>query len=97
MTDYALVRSTVEPKESDTESSANTGYLRRNIKKISASGTEGDMNYSPAHYEYEEKTMTSSEYMQYLIAKEQTEAVNNHSDQEAIDNYTMQLMEEGVL
>ena len=41
--------------------------------------------------------MTSSEYMQYLIDKEQTEAVNNHSDQEAIDNYTMQLMEEGVL
>ena len=55
------------------------------------------MNYSPEHFEYEEKTMTSSEYMQYLIAKEQTEAVNNHSDQEAIDNYTMQLMEEGVL
>ena len=48
-------------------------------------------------WEYEERELTQDEYSQYLIAMEQAKAINEHSDNEAIDNYTMQLMNEGGL
>lgn len=49
------------------------------------------------HWEYEERELTQDEYSQYLIAMEQAKEINEHSDEEAIDNYTRQLMDEGVL
>lgn len=51
----------------------------------------------PKHWEYEERELTQDEYSQYLIAMEQAKEINEHSDEEAIDNYTRQLMDEGVL
>ena len=44
-----------------------------------------------------ERELTQDEYSQYLIAMEQAKEINEHSDEEAIDNYTRQLMDEGVL
>ena len=60
-------------------------------------GSEDDFTYKPKHWEYEERELTQDEYSQYLIAMEQAKEINEHSDEEAIDNYTRQLMDEGVL
>ncbi len=99
MTDYRLVENmeTDAPVEIDTASSPNVVYQRKNIKSVKESGSEEEHDYKPAHWEYEERELTKDEYSQYLIAMEQAKAINEHSDNEAIDNYTMQLMNEGVL
>lgn len=97
--EYVLVDGTQEekPLEVDTESSPTTVYLRRNIKRVPQVGLEGDANYQPEHWQYEECSMTTGEYFNYKMAMKQAEEINNHSDQEAIDNYTRQLMDEGVI
>lgn len=99
MTDYKNVESMQEdePLEIDTISSPNVVYQRQNIKSVEATGKEEDNNYIPKHWEYEERELTKDEYSQYLIAMEQAKEINEHSDEEAIDNYTRQLMDEGVL
>ena len=99
MTDYRLVESmqTDAPLEIDTASSPNVVYQRQNIKSVEAKGSEDDFTYKPKHWEYEERELTQDEYSQYLIAMEQVKEINEHSDEEAIDNYTRQLMDEGVL
>lgn len=44
-------------------------------------------------FEYDEAFLTSEEYQAYLIA----EAVQLRHENDIIDDYTMQLIEEGVL
>ncbi|WP_448754403.1 hypothetical protein [Agathobacter sp.] len=99
MTEYKLVESmqSDKPLDIDTTSSPNIVYQRKNIKPVEATGNEDDFTYKPKHWEYEERELTQDEYSQYLIAMEQAQAINEHSDEEAIDNYTRQLMDEGVL
>lgn len=99
MTEYKLVESmqSDKPLDIDTASSPNIVYQRKNIKLVEATGNEGDFTYKPKHWEYDERELTQDEYSQYLIAMEQVKEINEHSDEEAIDNYTRQLMDEGVL
>ena len=52
--------------------------------------SEDDFTYKPKHWEYEERELKQDEYSQYLIAMEQAKEINEHSDEEAIDNYTRQ-------
>ena len=98
MTYYITVESmhSDKPFEIDTQSS-DTVYQRKNIRLVAASGTEGETDYKPKHWEYEERKLSRSEYTQYVVAMEQAEVINAHSDQEAIDNYTRELMDEGVI
>ncbi len=53
------------------------------------------------YYEYQERTFSKEEYAMYLISKEQTEEIINHSTEKdvekAIDAYTLSLVEEGVI
>lgn len=99
MTEYKLVEGmqSDKPLDIDTTSSPNIVYQRKNIKSVEATGSEDDFTYKPKHWEYEERELTQDEYSQYLIAIEQVQAINEHSDNEAIDNYTMQLMQEGII
>lgn len=99
MTKYKLVESmqSDKPLDIDITSSPNIVYQRKNIKLVEATGSEKDFTYKPKHWEYEERELTQDEYSQYLIAMEQAKEINEHSDEEAIDNYTRQLMDEGVL
>jgi hypothetical protein len=99
MTEYKLVESmqSDKPLDIDTISSPNIVYQRKNIKSVEVTGSEDDFTYKPKHWEYEERELTQDEYSQYLIAMEQAKEINEHSDEEAIDNYTRQLMDEGVL
>lgn len=100
MTEYKLVESmqSDKPLDIDITSSPNIVYQRKNIKSVEATESrQTDFAYKPKHWEYEERELTQDEYSQYLIAMEQAKAINEHSDNEAIDNYTMQLMNEGEL
>lgn len=99
MTEYKLVESmqSDKPLDIDITSSPNIVYQRKNIKSVEATGSEEDFTYKPRHWEYEERELTQDEYSQYLIAMEQAKEINEHSDNEAIDNYTMQLMQEGII
>ncbi len=53
------------------------------------------------YYEYQERTFSKEEYAMYLISKEQTEEIIKHSTEKdvenAIDAYTLSLVEEGVI
>lgn len=99
MTEYKKVEGTQEqrPLEIDSASSPNVVYQRIGIKKVAKQGNTEDSAYTPEHWEYEEREMSREEYAQYLISMEQAKLINEHSDEEAIDNYTRQLMDEGVL
>lgn len=61
---------------------------------------EGETN-TVKEWEYEERELTREEFTQSLIVKENTqgivEAVTEFNKESAIDEYTMQLIEEGVL
>lgn len=90
------------PKEIDTDSSPTTVYLRRGIKEIEISMDAGEEQANTIkEWEYEERELTREEYAQSLIVKENTqgivEAVTEFNKESAIDEYTMQLIEEGVL
>lgn len=97
--EYVTVNGTQEerPLEIDTTSSPTTVYLRKNIREIEATGEVGGEEYIPKHWQYEECAMTKGEYFNYQMSLEQAREINEHSDQEAIDNYTRQLMDEGVI
>ena len=99
MTEYKLVESmqSDKPLDNDAISSPNIVYQRKNHKSVESAGSVDDFTYKPKHWEYEERELTQDEYSQYLIAMEQAKEINEHSDEEAIDNYTRQLMDEGVL
>lgn len=99
MTEYRLAESmqSESPLEIDTTSSPNVVYQRKNIKEVAEQGNVDDFDYKPKHWKYEERELTQDEYAQYLISMEQAKEINEHSDEEAIDNYTRQLMDEGVL
>ena len=97
MTDWKVVRGTqeTEPLEVDTSLSTDTVYLRKNIEQIEVKDvvTEDTVQM----WQYEEKEMTVAEYTQYLMIRESTKTITSFQAQNAIDEYTMQLMEEGVL
>lgn len=93
MTDYVYVDnfSTIKPSEIDTISSSVYVYQRKNIELVPE--MKGDDGQTIAkHWRYQERKLNHDEYSRYLIAMEQVQAIN-----EAIDNYTMELMQEGII
>lgn len=124
MTDWKLEQSSVEPALLDTESSATTVYMRRNVEqKTEIREVQRKVEQEPeytlsgelvekepvfetvqeeyVYYEYQERTFSKEEYAMYLISKEQTEEIIKHSTEKdvenAIDAYTLSLVEEGAL
>lgn len=88
------------PSETTHIDADNLNKMDKQIKKLTTFAStlsEDDFTYKPKHWEYEERELTQDEYSQYLIAMEQAKEINEHSDNEAIDNYTMQLMQEGII
>lgn len=92
------------PEEVDKTSSPTTIYLRRNIKRVEIPvlGTEGEAS---KEWQYEEMELSRKEYEQMLlmrqVASENTsaivESVTEFQKSKVIDEYTMQLVEEGLL
>ena len=108
MRDWHKVTGTQEerPEEIDRTSSPMVVYLRRNIEQLetqveSASGGTQTVK----EWQYEEKEMTVNEYENMLLMQqavtentsEIVESVTQFQKETVIDEYTQQLIEEGLI
>lgn len=90
------------PEEFDTTSSPETVYQRRNIKEVTKTDTDGKKVIG---WEREERELTVGEYQQMMLTREVVNenkadivaSVTDFQKSEVIDEYTMQLVEEGLL
>lgn len=92
----------VMPEEFDTTSSPETVYQRRNIKEATKTDADGK---KVTGWEREERELTIGEYQQMMLTREVVNenkadivaSVTDFQKSEVIDEYTMQLVEEGLL
>ena len=90
------------PEEFDTQMSPTTVYQRRNIKRVTKTEEDGT---KVTGWEREERELTSEEYQQMMLVREVVnenktdivESVTGFQRDVDIDEYTMQLIEEGLL
>lgn len=106
MTDWKKVTGTQtdKPEEIDRISSPLTVYLRKNIEQVTreVEGSNGEM---ATEWQYDEKEMTVEEYenmaLMKTIVEENTsgivESVTQFQRDAVIDEYTQQLIEEGLI
>lgn len=94
------------PEEIDTSSSPTTVYLRRNIEQVQREAEgESEGGASVMEWQYEEKEMTTEEYRQMILMQQVVtentqgivESVTQFQKEAVIDEYTTQLIEEGVI
>lgn len=108
MTDWKKVTGTQpdKPEEVDRTSSPSTVYLRKNIEQVTreVDGSDGKIQ-TVTEWQYDEKEMTVKEYenmaLMKSVVKENTsgivESVTQFQKDAVIDEYTQQLIEEGVI
>ena len=94
------------PEEIDRTSSPSTVYLRKNIEQVEkeVEGADGKMQ-TVTEWQYDEKEMTVEEYENMALMKsvveENTsgivESVTQFQKDAVIDEYTQQLIEEGLI
>lgn len=108
MTDWKKVTGTQsdKPEEVDRTSSPSTVYLRKNIEQVTreVEGSDGKMQ-TVTEWQYDEKEMTVKEYENMTLMKsvveENTsgivESVTQFQKDAVIDEYTQQLIEEGLI
>lgn len=107
MTDWKKVTGTQpeRPEEVDKTSSPLIVYLRRNITQVerTVEGESGEQTVK--EWQYEEQEMTVTEYeqmllMQQIVSKHTegiVESVTQFQKEAVIDEYTEQLIEEGLI
>ena len=91
-----------QPEEFDTTASPTTVYQRRNIKKATKEDADGK---KITGWQREEREMSREEYdrltlMQEVVASNTTgivESVTQFQKDAVIDEYTQQLIEEGLI
>lgn len=108
MTDWKTVTGTQpeRPEEIDKTSSPLTVYLRKNIKQVERE-IEGSVGESQTvtEWQYEEREMTVEEYENMALMKSVVEenasgiveSVTQFQKDAVIDEYTQQLIEEGLI
>lgn len=107
MKEWRIVTGSQEerPEEVDRTSSLSTVYLRRNIKQVEKE-VEGESEARvEKEWQYEEQELTVAEYEQMLLMQEIVEkktegiveSVTQFQKEVVIDEYTMQLIEEGLI
>ena len=108
MTDWKRVTGTQpdKPEEVDRTSSPSTVYLRRNIEQVTNEIVTIDgETQTVTEWQYDEKEMTVEEYENMALMKsvveENTsgivESVTQFQKDAVIDEYTQQLIEEGLI
>ena len=93
---------TAKPEEFDTEQSPTTVYQRRNIKQKTKTEEDGT---KVTGWQREERELTIAEYKQLILMQEVVEkntegivaSVTEFQKGAVIDEYTMQLIEEGII
>lgn len=108
MKDWKKVTGTQQerPEEIDRTASPTTVYLRRNIEQVEkeVEDSNGDVQ-TVTEWRYEEREMTVEEYENMALMKsvveENTsgivESVTQFQKDAVIDEYTQQLIEEGLI
>lgn len=108
MTDWKKVTGTQQerPEEIDRTSSQSTVYMRRNIEQVKREieGNDGETQ-TAIEWQYEEREMTVEEYesmilMQQVVEENTSgivESVTQFQKDAVIDEYTEQLIEEGLI
>ena len=92
------------PAEVDRESSPTTVYLRKNIRQVEQKEAE-DSEKTVSMWQYEEQELTAQEYesmilMQQVVSENTSGIVASVTEFQkgaVIDEYTMQLIEEGII
>lgn len=76
MTDWKTVNGSQidQPEEFDTTSSRVVVYQRRNIHRVTVKNSMDDSDENTTEqWEYEERTMTPSEYLNYIAEKNRSD------------------------
>lgn len=104
MTEWREVFGTeaAQPEEFDTTTSSTTVYQRRNVKKVTKTEADGT---KVSGWQREEREMSKEEYdrltlMQEVVTSNTTgivESVTQFQKDAVIDEYTQQLIEEGLI
>ncbi len=86
-----------KPEALDLTSSPTTVYERRNFKEITVPA-QSEEEEETLMWEYEERTFTREEYNLVTATRESVvPAISFKHDNDIIDEYTVNLMEEGLL
>lgn len=106
MKDWKTVTGTQpeRPAEVDLESSPTTVYMRKNIRQVEQKEAE-DSEETVSVWQYEERELTLREYEELNLIREVVSdntaeivtSVTQFQKDAVIDEYTLQLIEEGVL
>lgn len=106
MKDWKTVTGTQpeRPAEVDRESSPTTVYLRKNIRRVEQKEAE-DSEITVSVWQYEEQELTAQEYesmilMQQVVSENTSgivASVTQFQRDAVIDEYTEQLIEEGLI
>lgn len=92
------------PAEVDKESSPTTVYLRKNIRQVEQKEAE-DSGETVSVWQYEEQELTVQEYESMILMRQVVsenasgivESVTQFQRDVVIDEYTEQLIEEGLI
>ena len=101
MKDWKTVTGTQQerPEEVDRESSPTTVYLRKNIRQVEQKEAE-DSGETVSVWQYEEQELESMILMRQAVSENASgivESVTQFQRDVVIDEYTEQLIEEGLI
>lgn len=91
---WIRAESQTKPVEVDSTSSKDGVYIRKNINGEIRQDEQGQ-EYTV--FCYDEAFLTPAEYERYLLVKDLTSNITFKHENEIIDNYTLQLIEGGIL
>lgn len=91
---WKKAESLLKPIEIDSKSSIDGVYIRKNINGEIRQDEQGQ-EYTV--FCYDEVFLTRAEYERYLLVNELTSSVELKHENDIIDNYTLQLIEGGIL
>ena len=92
---FFLAESNEEPLKVDTISSSKGVYVRKNIKQVKT--IDEDTQEEIIKYQYEEAFLTHGQYQDYVRMQYLIEQVETKRENEIIDEYTLELMNTGVI
>lgn len=88
---WKRAESTESPVEK--EILGNGVFLRKNIVQVKKQTMDGEKTY----YQYDEAYLQPEEYNTYEVANIISDNISLKHDDDVVDSYTLQLIEEGIL
>lgn len=92
---FFLAESNEKPLKVDLTSSSKGVYVRENIKQVKT--IDEDTQEEITKYQYEEAFLTHEQYQDYVRMQYLIEQVETKRENEIIDEYTLELMNTGVI